>query len=344
MGIVRIIMTALCRPGPGGWQPIRVISILVVLAATIAIIGAMDRPSIRYAEYRDQCNMIYRQRGPVDLVAIGSSRSMRAFQATTLERLVTEKYGFKPVIHDLSRAYRDPGHMLVFISDYLDHHEVKVLLVEFKETGPQWRHPYYERTAPIREILASYFSRPSIPAISRVQALLRDVLDRTAFRVSQVVDGELSQDCASGKTIPARTTDGSPPYLVNSELLANVKRNGKDNGQQTDYEFSLEGSVEERNIYYMTRIAQIADAKGVSLFFYYIPQRFGRPLSKKFVGEFERRLRRPLLQLPADTLERIHLLGYTDGTHMGWGGADAYMSFLANALPWSKSSAHASNQ
>jgi len=296
-----------------------------------------DRPNVRYAEYPHQCRMIFVQEGVVDLAVIGSSRSMRVFQADLLADLVADIHGFRPIIHDLSRAYRDPGHMLPFVKDAAKHHAIRTLLVEFKETGEQWRHPHFERNGTIVDIVTAYQSRPSVDPVLRLRDVVRDLLDRIVYRATSWLTDDLGKDCSDRPPVPTATTDPSKPWVIDASLIKKIQqKQDKPFDQKPLYRVDLEAAEEERNLHYMGRFSAFAKEQQIELFFYYIPPLFGRPLAPDVVRAFEERFDAPLLQLDAADLATLNPLGFTDGTHMGWPAAKRYMNYLADALPWTQ--------
>jgi len=319
------------------WLGWRGVACLVLVLSLIGFAIWTDRPGVRYAEYARQCAMIFVQKGPIDLAVIGSSRSMRAFQADLLADAVDEAHGFQPTIHDLSRAYRDPAHMLRFVEDAAAHHRIRFLLVEFKETGPQWRHPHFERNVTIGDIGGAYLSRPSVDPVLRLQAALRDGLDRLTYRATKLIKEETATDCSDHAAQPATTTDPSRPWVIDAPLIRRLEEKQEEPWERKPlYSFDLDATTEDRNRHYMAMFADLARREQIDLFYYYIPPLFGRPLAPDFIAGFEERFGAPLLQLDATALATLQPLGFTDGTHMGWPAASVYMRYLAEALPWQK--------
>ena len=319
------------------WLGWRGAAVLLFGALVLSFVLWTDQPGVRYAEYPHQCRMIYAQDGVIDLAVIGSSRSMRAFQADLLADAVDEVEGFRPVIHDLSRAYRDPGHMLRFIEDATARKPIRMLLVEFKETGKQWRHPHFERNATLGDIAEAYGSRPSVDPVLRLQDVVRDLFDRLAFRATGWITGDHKKDCSDRAAVQAVTTDPSLPWVIDAALIKKAEAKEEQAWSRKPlYSIDLEAVEEERNLHYMARFANLAREHHIDLFYYYLPPLFGRPLSPDFVNAFEQRFQAPLLQLDEAALAPLNPLGFTDGTHMGWPAARAYMRLLAEALPWQK--------
>lgn len=317
------------------WRWCALVSVLVGVAGFIVF---TDTPRFRYEDYYYQCRMIYgvdSAKGDVDLAVMGSSRSMRAMQADTLARKVEERYGRSPTIYDLSRSYRDMGHMLTFVTDLLNEAKVNMLLVEYKETGNQWRHPYFERTATFAQIAESFSSRPSVPALGRIQEQVRLVLDRLTYRATQFLEGDIARDCAPSKRSKAVTTDPSTPWYVSSELLVSQReKHGQTWRSEAAMVVDIEAKEEERNTFYIRRMIDLARKHDTEIFFYYISTLYSPPLDPAFVARFEETFGAPLLYLLPDDLDRIYPTGFTDATHMGWGGSDLYMTRLAELLPW----------
>jgi len=316
----------------------RWLTLASVVAAIAGFVLYTDTPRARYHEYHHHCRMIFGvdpDRRDVDLAVIGSSRSMRVFQADALARKVRARYGESPVIFDLSRSYRDMGHMLPFVEDLLREAEVDMLLVEYKEAGSRWRHPNYERTATFAQIAESFQSRPSAPVLGRLHEQVRLVLDRLTYRATQFVEGDLGRDCVPAERRVATTMDPSEPWFVSSELLVSQReKHGETWRDQAPMVIDLEAEGEERNTFYVRRMIDLAGAHDVSIYFYYVPALYAPPMDDAFVARFEGFFGAPLLQLPLDDLERVYPTGFTDASHMGVGGADVYMTRLTELLPW----------
>jgi len=280
--------------------------------------------------------MIFTQQGKINLATIGSSRSMRAFQAENLRENIESAFGYTPVIFDLSRAYRDPGHMYVFAKDLFAQHEVDFLLVEYKETGPQTVHQFFDRTSTFSQIFESYNSQPSLGWLSGIQNIVSFLVDRSTQRFTKLIMGRMSRSCAiAKKEIKAKTTDPSPPWFINSVLLKKQKERYDANWKEKEsHSIAIEDVAEERNNYYINKLVSLARDHNSEIFFYYIPPLYGKPLSQDFVDKFVFKFDAKLIQLSEKQLDRIYPEGYTDSTHMGWGGARMYMKELAKVLPW----------
>jgi hypothetical protein len=316
----------------------------LIAFASLAIVWAcieLDSPSIRYLEYRHQCEMIYSapSQNSVDLAVAGSSRSMRAMNAELLSDLVFQEHGSKPEIIDISRSYRDLGHIYVFLSDLLQNADVDMLLVEYKESGQKRRHPNFHLTAGSKQIRQSFNSRPFDGYLLRVHEQVTAFSDRIVNRSIKFIskNSVLSANCAKvGK--PVKTRDPSKPWYAASELLKKLySRNNEDFILQPFYDFDLDDESESRNNFYAKKIVDLAKERGVKLRFYYIPPLYGRPLSDSFKDKFEAKFDSILLQLPLEQLIKINPMGYTDATHMSHIGSEAYMRYLVNELPWNKS-------
>ena len=310
------------------WMPVG-----LFLLGVVAVAHLTDVDWVRYAEYPAHYQMIYGQRGDVDLAVIGSSRSMRVFQADSVSAAVEKSLGVKPVICDLSRAWRDLGHMEVFIRDLLAARKVRMLLVEFKETGVQNRHPYFERTATWQDIFASYHAQPSVPWFMRVHEQVVLSLQRVTNRLTMWLTGSLKP--IATPAAPARLVDPSKPYLVKSELLTETRR--KHASKWTDEapaSVDLAAVDEERNLHYLQQIIGLARQSGTEVVFYYIPRLYHMPLATEFVASFEARFGVRLVQPTLAELKSVMPDGYTDSTHMGVGGSLLYADLLARALPW----------
>lgn len=309
--------------------------------AAIALIGtvvigslATDQPRVRYVEYPNHYQMIFRQTGPVDLAVIGSSRSMRVFQGELLTRYVQERHGYTPVIYDLSRAYRDNGHMTSMIEDLLSQRQVKMLLVEFKETGSQWRHPFFERTVTFANLAESFWSRPSASLVERAREQLFLVATRVEARLTALLTERLRLP-PEAKVTTAAGRDPSQPYFVKSDVV--MQKHAQHAATWRDQplrSIDLDAAEEERSRFYVEKLVRLASNAGTQIIFYHIPSLYGMPFDESFVQSFTARFHAPLIQLPMEDLAAIYPYGFTDGNHMGWFAAERYMRKLAVDLPW----------
>lgn len=321
---------------------VRVLSVFrlscVLFVSFLMCLGVIftNGPNVRYLEYPHQCRQIFGLgESSVDLVVIGSSRSMRAMVADSLASIVFDRYGSPAKVVDLSRSYRDMGHMAVMLEDLLSRSQPGMLLVEYKETGEQWRHPNFYRTASFNQIFESFLSRPHVPLLGRLQESIRLILDRLRDRLTKKIEGKANRECVPVNKIEAKTSDKSKPWFVASELLSKQENKHHAEFSKKAYTtFDIESEEENRNNFYVKKVISMAEAKGVELYFYYIPPLYETSLSRDFISQFEAKFRTNLLQLSKESVQEINPKGYTDATHMGIDGSRVYMEFLAERLPW----------
>lgn len=323
----------------GRQQSLSWLVIIFISFGFVFLVFMTDNPNVRYASYAAQCRMIYgydTTSRPIDLVSIGSSRSMRAMQAGVLADNVSNLYDVeKPVIFDLSRSYRDMGHMFVFIKDMLENNTVRMLLVEYKENGDGWYHHNFKNIATLDQILDLHNSRPSLSFAENTYTKYTMILERVSAQVTMIITGKPKVNCVpeTQKKLKA-AIDPSSPWFVNSSLLVKMQQNVQEKLASATFELDYLSSAEERNIYYMRKIVELARFKNVDLFFYYIPSLYGPSFSPDFVADFNQEFNAKLLQLSPEILKDIYPAGYTDATHMGQLGSRAYMRYLAETLPW----------
>lgn len=310
----------------------------VVLACVVALIFLTDRADVRYANYTAQCKMIYgynTSQRTIDLVSIGSSRSMRAMQADVLSEDVSRVHNIdKPVIFDLSRSYRDMGHMYAFLEDMLENNDVRMLLVEYKDNGDDWYHHNFKEVAKLNQIFELGSSRASESPVEVTHTIYKMIVERASNLITKTLTKKLKRSCVPLEQKPVEASvDPSQPWFVNSKLLVDIDDKQRDKPREA-VRIDYTSDAEERSTYYAHKIVELAKSKNVEVFFYHIPALFSPQLSNDFVGEFNREFGAKLIQMPADMVDSLYPKGYTDATHMGELGSRTYMKYLAQALPW----------
>ena len=96
----------------------------------VCFISWANSPEVRYERWPKIYQMIWQQEGNVDIVATGSSRSARMFDAIYLENAF-QKYDKKLTIYDLSRSFRGMDANFVILRDFLEHRNANHILIEF---------------------------------------------------------------------------------------------------------------------------------------------------------------------------------------------------------------------
>ena len=326
----------------------------LLLALTLLGIGALvawsDQPSIRYASLRCVYRQIYQYRGPVDVVAVGTSRTKWGVSPETVSEVMTG--GGEPLtVLNLARSWRGTQQMFQEIKDVERERGIRrAIVVEYSREGDveatsQRYYDYYVDHAAavaIGEFPGDPALKPREPAYLR----LRDLLGLYQQRLDYAIDRALTGKADPNTTLPAAErpegtsggcTGKDRPYKpkANAAWLARVLPNGgtwHDRKPVTWAFGEINNDAQRETMLQMVRWAHEHD---LGIHFILLPRLADRRPTDAYFAEFERTFGVPLLFPPDDVLEQLYAdggTGYSDPNHLQAKGREIYSRWLAAQL------------
>jgi len=319
----------------------RTFSFLVKLLLAFAVfyyISWVSSEPLRYEWHRVTAEL-YRimrtERGAIDLVAIGSSRSMRAFDGRYLAQLYESRLGRPVVILDMSKPYRGPAVQYFMLRDLLKYRKVKNFLVEYKlGSADDQAHRFMHMAAGFGDIVEDSWSHEAWSPWRRMQRIISLSLAKLTEPAVLGMTGRLQEvDIEGRRSRAAKTHDPTPPKTLtfSSELAEWIEDHG-DWRNSTPRHWNFSDAQTWTDTHYVERIIDLARTHGVNVTFYHINRLFEPPLSDEMVSAFRRRFGARLLQLPVRELAKIYPDGYADTSHMNAAGSMVWMDWVNRRL------------
>jgi hypothetical protein len=318
---------------------------LAVIASVIALVRYSDQPQVRHEDCTYE--LVYGREGPAGVMVLGTSRTGRGIEASTLEAEIRSRIDldnatsvvlFRPGngMDDIPELVRDvTGNLGVDT----------ILAVEYSIRAQ----PLYQSAG--RNFAVKSSSGEIIDQFNSsdepIDGLARDVLARFATKltlaVNHVVEGELAPawegpllptETAQARDLCTRLEGEARPRPGQLAALENdvAKRWGDWTGKPLRF-FDLERTDYQR-LDYLTK-ATVADAQaaGVPIVFFRVPAYLEAPVDPGFAEEFEQRYGAKLLLAPAELLETLYRRElYRNVGHVGAEGREIYSEWLGKAI------------
>jgi len=134
-----------------------VLSLVVLVMFWVSISSSLKD---RHQHYKNIYRQTYLQKGPIDVIASGSSRAIALAGAVELKSSLEKKYQNENIIvYNYGKAGRDLVIDYVYLKDYLREHCVGTVLVEVNHAHVKDRyHMHFEHIAPYSVIWDSYMN------------------------------------------------------------------------------------------------------------------------------------------------------------------------------------------
>lgn len=311
----------------------------LVAGAFLVLIGwfvlLTDDPQMRYQpSFKCWYRLIFYQDGPVDYVAMGSSRMLRAFGGPELADALHEQCGKQAVVYDLSRSLRGWGAAYVMLRDLLERRKVGHIIMDFNSTNvAYYRHFYF--FGKMSDIWESVIAETKTPLSQRLANATRLSLRRFSHRLIGLENGTIrlsrpirkrtkpaSGDCIRSDT-PVRTWDIDRYKRARGDTWAKAK----------GFSWDPDSAAEQRSTYYYKKIVALARAHGTKITFLHIPRIYDRGLEPEFMASSSKRFGVEVLNLPAEVLDELFATkGYGDDVHMTPLGRKRTMRWLSTHL------------
>ena len=229
------------------------------MVCLVGFAGWVSTPESRYQFYPDHYQMIFRQKGPIDLAAMGSSRLKTAFDGRLMAERLAQRLGRETVVYDLCRDWRGNGIAYVMLRDLFERRKVGHLVLEYKANGPA-TNADFEQAALFKDIVESAWAKRGKPPWWRIHEILVYSSDKVTRQLSLWLTGARRRYDPKME-MPARTTDPNPVYpIVSGELYAMRAEFGPGWNEKPDRHWPLVSDDEYRNAYYLGKIIDLARA------------------------------------------------------------------------------------
>lgn len=313
---------------------------IFLLAIICIILLRSDAPNYRYSTLPCQYNMIFQRSGPVDIVVVGSSRSLRGVSPMILENAVPEMYASSVVIN-LARSWRGPGQIYRMLSDVFENHQVRhAVLFEVTHNENRQYYGYYKNysvNSYLADIIQDFNSKPREPWLSRFRDSIDLFFERTDKSITQFLMGTYNLPPTNGD-MPVSRTDGcskkdnelNKARLRKHEMFIDSRFGDWDNvpGRQ----WSLDALNEDRQAYYLHKTIELCREYNVSLIFYYVPRYLEKPITDELGKTFLEKFGFTLVSPSQNIMEMMFDDGYTDPGHMGEKGRNIYTNWLVTEV------------
>lgn len=331
-------------------QPIRLVALaglVGVLAGVVVLVAWSDQPRVRYATLKCQYRLVYNERGPVDVVIVGTSRTRHGVSGEVVAEELAGAAG-EPVVLNLGRGFRGTQQMLQMVRDVADERGIRgAIVVEYSredDLDPSMQryydyHPEHAAMVPFDRLMEEVETTPREPAYLR----LRDQLGRVVTRVDYALDRVITGRSDRNREVPLaeREVGGSgscsgKDFRPKPDALARWAERSVPAGMTwRDLEpaawalDSINGDSQREAIHELVRLG---DELGVPVYFTLMPRYVDPVVDPAFPAAFEAEFGAPLLVVPPDLLERLYDGGYSDPNHLYGPGRELYSRWLAQRL------------
>ncbi len=311
-------------------NPLRIAGIILFVSLVAFLIKATDRPAYRYSKYPCQFDMIYGQKGPVDLVVIGSSRSLQGVDA---EILSNELGG--TTVYNLAKNWRGQGINYALLRDVISRREVDTILVEANLPEGGTYHAHFFVVGKISDWIKSYrFRSAGEFDFDILSVSSKKIIERITEQFSLILSGKMGDLAISDAPSPATTG-----YCRTRE--ERIRRGYLDQQEARYHQYyvdqkwswDLDSEAARHDFGFFKEMVDFASENNVKLYFYHINQAYYKTLDPEFSSVFQTKVGAQLF-IPGEDLTREieNIDGYADTTHMTAIGREKYTHWLAQSL------------
>ncbi len=307
---------------------IRLVAFGIFLIALFFLATATDHPRARYGKYNCQYQMIYGQQGDVEMVAIGSSRSLQGLDAPIL----SEALG-GGVVYNLAKNWRGQGINYRLLEDAITNRKVKYALVEANLPEGQIYHAHFFVVGTLGDWWRSFQYRAEASGTwTAAQVTVRKVFDRFVEQATLLVGGKLFADAS----VPVNAETGycrNREERIRADYLAKQKERYFKYYEDKAWSWKFADEKAAHDFGFFKKMVEVAEQQGTILRFYHINQAYYSTLDPEFAATFEAEVGAPILIPPASLTREIEEMdGYADATHMTLVGREYYTHWLAGAF------------
>jgi len=318
---------------------------VAVIVSVIALIRYSDQPQVRHEDCTYE--LVYGREGSAGVVILGTSRTGRGIEASTLESHITSRINVdNPTSVVLFRAGDGMDDLPELVRDVTSNLGVDTILaVEYSITAEP---PYqsaghnFALKSSTGELLHQ-FDTSNEPIDGLTRDLLAKFATKLTLAVNHVVEGELVSaragpllptETAQARDLCARITGEVPrrPARLTARKNRVDRQWGDWTGQPLRF-WRLDRTDYERLDHLTRATIADADAFGVPIVFFRVPAYLESRVDPAFVDEFEARYGATLLVPPLELLEELyHRELYNNINHVGPEGREIYSRWLGEAL------------
>lgn len=329
---------------------------LTLLATAVYAVAAFvcysDRPEIRYATLPCHHKNIYGFSGPMDVVILGSSRTMQGVSAEVMSEALapSTSESEKPIVLSLARSWKGTGQLYRMLADASDALGPvrRAIVIEFstlsyavnRTTNYYYGYyPNYAITVPTSDFLEDWHTKPREPAYSKARDVIGHFVDKIDKNLEQLLEGKLSRlsAYAADARLPAATRTCFSEDTPKKEGVLKAKRQqvvakGKTLADLSPTSWRLDNINEDRQGYYIRRFVSYAKEHGITVVFMLVPG-FMEPIADpKFTAAFDEKYGARLVSPPLALLEELYSDGFQDLTHMNTKGRERFTRWLAGEI------------
>ncbi len=331
-------------------QPIRIAALaglVVVLGGVVALVAWSDQPRVRYATLKCQFRAIYNERGPVDVVIVGTSRTRHGVSGEVVAGELATAEG-EPVVLNVGRGFRGTQQMLQMVRDVAEERGIRgAIVVEYSREddldGAMQRyydyHPEHAAMVPFDRLWGEADSTPREPSFLVARDQLARVTTRVDYALDRVITGRADRNVevplderpvGGSRSCSGKDFRPKPDALARwAERSVPVGMTWRDLEPAAWALDSVNGDSQRAAI---RELVALGDELGVPVYFTLMPRYLDPSVDPAFTAAFEESFGAPLLVLPPDMLERLYADGYSDPNHLYGPGREAYSRWLAQQL------------
>ena len=345
------------------WRIGCVIVLLGGLVAFAKFVRWVDKPTVRYAQMGCGYEQVYRTKGPVDVLFLGTSRMKYGVDPYTVARAIGRDPASTAVVN-MGRPGRDTGQMYTqLVETERERGVTGPIVVEYSPSdAPVFTRdssyydylPNYASVVTFRDILADWQSKPHEPAYSKVH----DLLEMAVYKIDAGMETALAnrglviqnlrtktaleagvQTCVDSARTPEDQLRRNPE---NAKLLRTRERNiagrvgpGGSWRDLPDMTWDVSYVNQDRQAYYLEKIIRFGEDRGLPVFVVMFPGYLEPQPNPASVAAFERRFGVPLITTPLslrDTLNADHGRFYRDRNHLNQRGWSIYTEWLVGKM------------
>lgn len=321
--------------------PLR-IAILSVFGAVIVVVGLIlqgERAAIRYADTACPYYLIYENEGPVDLLGIGGSRMLTAFDADHIGRVLSQRGQGELVVYNASHSHYVLEKELTIFRDFVENRRVRnaVIMLQPRENDVS--------VGRVNEEFAAIASIRDIPVTLRATShesgmvTMRTGLDVLQHRLSppDALESCLGQEKPRGicrrwvtNDAPHRNCHAGDYRTKLDVLLANASRLQSENVNK--FNWSLAAAEQKFTEVLVREFVRVARSNDVNLFFLFVARATQAVPEAAASEAFEAKFGVPLLIPPDEIVMKIARMGTRDITHIYEPGRDIYLPWLIDEI------------
>jgi hypothetical protein len=324
------------------------LALLVGLGGVFALVAWSDQPNVRYASLRCIYREIYHERGPVDIVVVGTSRTKWGVSPEAVSEVVSDGRDPAKVVLNISRSWRGTNQMLQQLADVQAERGITTaIVVEYSREGDvvatsQRYYDYYPDHAAVVPV-GTFSDDPSFKPREPAYLRARDLLDLGQARIDYALDRLITGKAAKNEVIPVDErpagdsggcTGKDRPLrqkALDDWAARTTKRLGPwEQREPVGYRIGAINNDAQRES--IRRIVAFGEEHGIDVYFVLMPRYYDSPTKQDYLDRFQDAFGAPLLAPPKDVLRDLNDRGYSDPNHLWEKGRLAYSEWLGERI------------